>query len=273
VLAHGVPPLQLKAIVCHSALASQLVRLPSTLEGIRDEAVAVAKAAGNYLIGLPDPHDEDVIELVRCRDEIPVCHLTPVFLVHGFLHNWSAWLPLMATLRDAGFARFVRFNYSSVGDSPEESAGALTRRVFEVVERTRARRLHFVGHSLGGVVVRIHAIMHGGNARLSRVVTLGAPLLGTPWGHIPNSTALRELRPDSELVTLLANADDDRSRWVTVAGGGDVIVPPRYAHLPRAARQVTVPGLGHVGLLYRQDLWELVRDTFLDAEQDALHSI
>jgi pimeloyl-ACP methyl ester carboxylesterase len=249
------------------------VKLPPVFEGVRDEAVALAKAAGNYLIGLPDPHDEDVIELVECRDDLPVCYLTPVFLVHGFLHNWSGWLPLMAVLRDAGFARFVRFNYGSVGDSPEETAGAFMRRVFEVVERTGARRLHFVGHSLGGVVVRIHAIMHGGDAKLSRAVTLGAPLLGTPWGYIPNPTALRELRPGSELVTLLANADDDRSRWVTVAGGGDVVVPPRYAHLPGAARQVTVPGLGHVGLLYREELWRLVRDTLLEAEQEAEQSI
>jgi pimeloyl-ACP methyl ester carboxylesterase len=142
------------------------VKLPPTLEGVRDEAVAVAKAAGSYLIGLPDPHDEDVIELVRCRDDVPVCFLTPVFLVHGFLHNWSGWLPLMAVLRDAGFARFVRFNYDSVGDSPEETAGAFSRRVHEVAERTGATRLHFVGHSLGGVVVRIHAVMHGGGPRL-----------------------------------------------------------------------------------------------------------
>jgi triacylglycerol lipase len=244
------------------------VKLPPTLEGVRDEAVAVAKAAGSYLIGLPDPHDEDVIELVRCRDDVPVCFLTPVFLVHGFLHNWSGWLPLMAVLRDAGFARFVRFNYDSVGDSPEETAGAFSRRVHEVVERTGATRLHFVGHSLGGVVVRIHAVMHGGGPRLSRAVTLGAPLLGTPWGRLPSPTALRELRPGSELVTMLADAHDDRSCWVTVAGGADVLVPPRYAHLPGATRQVTVPGLGHVGLLYREDLWRLVRDTLVASEPD-----
>jgi pimeloyl-ACP methyl ester carboxylesterase len=243
------------------------VRLASIIEGVRDEGVALAKAAGNYLIGLPDPHDEDLIELVECRDEVPACYLTPVFLVHGFLHNWSGWLPLMAVLRDAGFARFVRFSYGGFGDSPEETAGALTRRVFEVVERTRARRIHFVGHSLGGVVVRIHAVMHGGDARLSRAVTLGAPLLGTPWGYLPNPTAFRELRPGSELVTLLANADDDRSRWMTVAGGADLVVPPRYAHLPGAARQVTIPGLGHVGLLYREQVWHLVRDTFVAAEE------
>jgi hypothetical protein len=67
---------------------------------------------------------------------------------------------------------------------------------------------------------------------------------------------------------MLADAHDDRSRWVTAAGGADVLVPPRYAHLPGAARQVTVPGLGHVGLLYREDLWRLVRDTLVASEPD-----
>ena len=241
------------------------------LRGALGEAAALARAAGSYLIGLEDPHDEDLIEIIRCGEEgNEPCSLTPVFLVHGFSHNWSAWLGLLVKLEEAGFRRFVRFNYESVGDTPAEMAGALARRVHEVQVRTGATRVHFVGHSLGGVVIRIFTGMQGGDEHLGHAVTLASPLRGTPWGRLPVMLprALRELAPGSELVTLLEALEDDRSQWTSLAGAADLLVPPRWAHLD-GARQVTRPDVGHVGLLYDGAAWREVCDSLADAEKSA----
>lgn len=245
-----------------------MLEIARRFRGVLGEASALARAAASYLIGLEDPHDEDLIEIVPCPDDGGHrCYATPVFLVHGFAHNWSAWLPLMGRLEAAGFRRFVRFNYASAGDGPEEMAGALARRVHEVTVRTGAARIHFVGHSLGGVVARVYTGMLGGEELLGHAVALGSPLRGTPWGSLPwLPRAVRELGPRDELVQLLEGLDDDRSRWTTIAGDQDLLVPPRWAHLG-GARQVTIPGLGHVGLLYDEHvLWEVV-GSLVDAEK------
>src|SRR3989304_9764971 len=106
-------------------------RFPTCFRDLAGAARALARAAAGYLIGVEDPHDEDLIEIVPCgADAAPAhCFATPVFLVHGFAHNWSAFLPLLARLEKAGFRRFVRFNYDSVGDAPEEMAGGPGGRV------------------------------------------------------------------------------------------------------------------------------------------------
>jgi len=246
-------------------------RLPTCFRDLAGEAAALARAAASYLIGLEDPHDEDLIEIVPCgADAAPAhCFATPVFLVHGFAHNWSAFLPLLARLEKAGFRRFVRFNYDSVGDAPEEMAGALARRVHEVIARTGAPRVHLVGHSLGGVVVRVQVGMLGGDAHLGHAVAIAAPLRGTPWGRLPLlPRALRELAPRAELLELLEGLEDDRSRWTTIAGDRDLLVPPRRAHL-EGARQITARGLGHVGLLYAERVFEEVVAALVGGEKSA----
>jgi alpha-beta hydrolase superfamily lysophospholipase len=248
-----------------------MARPPTCFWDLAGEAAALARAAVTYLIGVADPHDEDLIEIVPCgRDAEPAqCFATPVFLVHGFAHNWSAFLPLLARLERAGFRRFVRFNYDGVGDVPEEMAGALGRRVHEVIARTGASRVHFVGHSLGGVVARVQVGMLGGDAHLGHAVAIAAPLRGVPWARLPLlPRAFRELAPRAELLELLDGLDDDRSRWTTIAGERDLLVPPRRAHL-KGARQITRRGLGHVGLLYAQEVFEDVVAALVEREKSA----
>ena len=243
------------------------MNLIDRLEGVVDEARAVGKAAVTYLIGLTDPHDEDIIEIIDCNhpDGTP-CLMTPVFLVHGFSHNWSGWLPTLERLGEAGYHRFIRFNYESLGDPPEEIGGAFARRVHEVKLRLDTDRVHVVGHSLGGVVARYWAVVLDGADEIGHVVTLGSPIGGTPWSAIPlMPRALRELQPDSELIEILNGGDDDRSVWTTVGGDQDLLVPPDYADLD-GSNHVVFEGAGHVGLLYDERVLDQIADSLVTAD-------
>lgn len=97
-------------------------------------------------------------------------------LTHGI------WLPglemalLQRRLRQHGYQCHL-FNYASLRRTPRENAVRLAT----FVDRIDTPILHFVGHSLGGLVIR-HLFDYEPQQRPGRVVTLGTP-------HKPSHTA------------------------------------------------------------------------------------
>ncbi len=99
-----------------------------------------------------------------------------VLLLPGLWLPWWVLLPLRRRLRRAGFAAHI-VRYRSVRDDLYDSAARLHRSV----QGLDADAVHFVGHSLGGMVVC--ALFHySPPQRPGRIVTLGSPLAGTHAG-------------------------------------------------------------------------------------------
>jgi len=99
-----------------------------------------------------------------------------VVLLHGLgRSSWAMWL-LAKRLRDAGFL-VERVGYSSLLQSPDEIIAEVSRQIGACCA-DQGFRLHFVGHSLGGLVIRAflqgHRIEH-----LGRVVLIGTPNQGS----------------------------------------------------------------------------------------------
>ena len=96
-----------------------------------------------------------------------------VVLVHGlWMPGWVMAL-LALRLRRCGF-RTVVFSYPSVRNSLSQNALQLSR----FVARIAAPRIHFVGHSLGGLLV-LQMLAHYPQPRTGRVVLAGSPYLGS----------------------------------------------------------------------------------------------
>lgn len=118
------------------------------------------------------------IERLARADEAPVAaqpraNVEAVVLVHGlWLAGWCMAL-IARRLRRGGFRTYL-FSYSSVRRTLHENARALAR----FAEAIDARTLHFVGHSLGGVVIQA-MLNHYPPSRPGRIVTLGSPHRGT----------------------------------------------------------------------------------------------
>lgn len=96
-----------------------------------------------------------------------------VILIHGVWMRAFSLLLLRRRLRDAGFHTEL-FEYASVFGRDEHSLERLRRRI----EAQRVRKVHLVGHSLGGLVAlrtlgRLSPSLDG------RVVCLGSPLNGS----------------------------------------------------------------------------------------------
>jgi len=90
-------------------------------------------------------------------------------LIHGLFVRGPVMLPMALRMRGAGFATSI-FSYPTRELSPEDNARALKRFVADVGTPV----VHFVAHSLGGIVLR-HFFAAYPPAKPGRVVTLGTP--------------------------------------------------------------------------------------------------
>ncbi len=96
-----------------------------------------------------------------------------VILVHGLWFGAWAMAWLARRLEAEGFT-VRRFSYPSTAGRLHEHAG----RLLEFCLQTRADELHFIGHSLGGLVI-LHMLGEDPDLPPGRVVLLGSPLDGS----------------------------------------------------------------------------------------------
>lgn len=119
-----------------------------------------------------------------------------VFLLHGLGRSRLAMWVLASRLEDAGFM-VNNIGYASIGKSPEEILKDVTTQInSHLPEKDQA--VHFVGHSLGGLIIRAY-LEKTKISNLGRVVLIGTPNKGTPlvdkhrdacWMQLLGSTTL-----------------------------------------------------------------------------------
>lgn len=113
----------------------------------------------------------------------------PVVLLHGIWMPGSVmWLVKRRLEEDGSFAGHL-FSYPSVSDTLEENAA----RLHAFVRDRSFDRVHFVGHSLGGIVA-LKMLASFDDVPPGRVVCLGSPLAGSrPADMLQHSTWGRRL--------------------------------------------------------------------------------
>jgi pimeloyl-ACP methyl ester carboxylesterase len=190
----------------------------------------------------------------------------PVVLVHGAAHNRSAWKTLSQRLRAAGFGKLVALEYR-VPRPLDDLAAELGVRLRAVLDETGASQLHIVGHSLGGLALRVWHDLGGGDRFTASAVTLGTPHFGTPWATLPGVLGFADIRPGSPILRRLESARTSHEHWTTIAGKYDVIVRASSAHLPDSQR-IDISGVGHLGLLYSRAVAGHVCFALLAAEYE-----
>ena len=121
-----------------------------------------------------------------------------IVLLHGLgRSNSSMWL-LASRLEDAGY--FVeRIGYRSLLQNPDEILKDINSKINQCCQK-HTHSVHFVGHSLGGLMVRAY-LQNNKVDKLGRVVLLGTPNKGAEAAdYFSNSGLLGILGPTAKAL-------------------------------------------------------------------------
>lgn len=103
-----------------------------------------------------------------------------VVCIHGFFRSYRCMMPIGNVLRQEGFKVFL-IDYPSRRATIEEHAAYLLETLHVIARNNPSVPIHFVSHSLGGVIVRA-AVSHPNcpyEAKIGRAVLLAPPNRGS----------------------------------------------------------------------------------------------
>jgi len=100
-----------------------------------------------------------------------------VVILHGLGRTKTAMWLLASRIERAGFD-VIRIGYDSLRDPPEQIIAAVSRQI-DACCASLSTPVHFVGHSLGGLIIRAYLAQHPMRSR-GRVVLIATPNAGTP---------------------------------------------------------------------------------------------
>ncbi|SFF83594.1 alpha/beta hydrolase fold [Duganella sp. CF458] len=171
----------------------------------------------------------------------------PVLLVHGYGANGGFWVHLAAQLEQRGYSH-ATVDLEPVFGDIEDFAVQLEQGVQALLAASRSEKVVIVAHSMGGLVARAW-LRRFGASRAARIITLATPHHGTDLAHMGPGHNARQMRRDAEWLAQLDAADrGQRGLFTSIYSWHDNIIAPQDScHLP-GARNIGLPGIGHVGM-------------------------
>jgi pimeloyl-ACP methyl ester carboxylesterase len=186
---------------------------------------------------------------------------TLVVLVHGMGRTSLSMLPLELALERSGY-RVLNFHYSSYGPSIAQIGTALAHSIDAELRDDPAANVHFVGHSLGNIVLRWLLVHQPPPARLGRFVMLAPPNRGSRVADRLAPYLGWLLAPISELETVSSTAVELPAppgvEFAIIAGEWDDKVRVVETCLPGASAHAVIPS-GHTFILMRSDVIRMIR--------------
>ena len=199
-----------------------------------------------------------------------------ILLIHGYLHNDSAWRWFRKKLQNGGAGPVNTVCYPSLKKGIPECSFYLKEKIEEIRKHTGREPLVLIGHSEGGLVALEYALMHAPKDQKTFVITLGTPLQGlNPFKGGIGPAPKQMMRGSSFLKSLKERLEEAHHLEILAIGSGaDLIInPPSAAFLPDlpTATNIGLANLGLMQLIYSKRVTQAIL-AFLE-EHKLLHSV
>ena len=201
--------------------------------------VAAGVAGGVLMAGFAAPASARVNDFA-CKP--PARHPYPVVILHGTFGDVDFTIPqIVPALERLGYCTFaVNYGNRGTGDIPT-SGRQVQAFVDQVLARTGARRVSFVGHSQGGMLARYYVKFLGGQPKTDDVVGLSPSSRGTTTplaAGAPGCTACQQQAAGSPFMQMLNSGDltpPPASYTVIETRYDEVVTPYESEFLPPTA--------------------------------------
>ena len=171
----------------------------------------------------------------------------PVVVIPGIYEDWRFMLPLIRELHEAGHPVHVvtvlQRNRLAVPD-----AAAL---IADYLHRRDLRDTVFVAHSKGGLIGKYTMMSLDQTRRITRMVAVCSPFLGSRYASYMLLPSLRALSPRNAVTLQLSREQSVNERITSVYGLFDPHIPEGSV-LP-GARNVQLDTGGHFRILADED--------------------
>ncbi len=193
---------------------------------------------------------------------MPADRLVPgkrtILLVHGYGCSRAVWWLLRRRLEAAGHC-VATLSLTPPLASIGKLVPQLNDRIEAVCAATGNKQVTLLGHSMGGLVCRSYLARHG-IARVDRLITLATPHAGSESARIVPGRNAREMEPDSLWLRDMAQ-ERVRIPAICLRNPYDNYVMPQDNQRLPGARDVELPPVGHLAMLYDRRVADIVRTT------------
>ena len=196
---------------------------------------------------------------------------TPVVLVHGYGSSNACWFRVERSLRSAGFSTVRAMSHYPVATDIPRLAARLVRVTNSLAAATGTTRVHLVGHSLGGLIIRYAVCLLGFDPVVDTAITVATPHRGSPLAWLGLGTAAGQCRPDSPVLRRIRAAYPPvQTRWIAYYSNRDQLVPASSAVINfngPGAENVLLKNENHMSILFSPVLAREISNRLAEATE------
>lgn len=182
---------------------------------------------------------------------------TPILLIHGYLHNQTAWFWFRYKLSRAKFTSIYTLNLFHSTSSIHELAKIIQKKVTYIQAQTGIQSVNLIGHSLGGIIASYYREYLASSPETNQVILLGSPVRGTELASLAIGKIGKALMPDSFFLFELNKRmiHSSNTHYYYIGSEADNLIIPSKSAFPSKGIQCSedafiIDDLGHMGLLY-----------------------
>jgi len=205
--------------------------------------------------------------VLRPDPPLAPCASLPVVMVHGYFSNRGYFRPLVRGLEALGVQPVCTPNFRSAFASIGEFAQGLHEQLESLCAATGQPQVVLVCHSMGGLAARRYIAEHGAG-RVRRLITIASPHNGTVHARMGSGVNAREMQRGSAFLADLAAREGAQGPGCPVTSiytPHDNLVAPQDTSRLAWARNIAIPGRGHVDILGCERLLAIIAKELAEA--------